>query len=60
NELANYKRDFDFLIDVDGGVNLENAKKLKNADILSSSSTILKAEDPNRVIQLLKQSDENA
>ncbi|MFO8017724.1 MAG: hypothetical protein R6U96_03755 [Promethearchaeia archaeon] len=56
NELAKYKQKFDFLIDVDGGVNLENAKQLKNADILSSSSTILKADSPNRVIQLLKTS----
>ncbi|MFO8017450.1 MAG: ribulose-phosphate 3-epimerase [Promethearchaeia archaeon] len=59
NELATYKKDFDFLIDVDGGVNLENAKQLKRADILSSSSTILKADSPNRIIQLLKTSDEH-
>ncbi len=55
NLLANYKKNYHFLIDVDGGVNIENAKLLKNADILSSSSTILKADNPNKVINLLKQ-----
>ena len=53
NKLAEYKEQFNFLIDVDGGVNLENAFKLKKADILSSSSTILKAKDPNKIINLL-------
>ncbi len=59
NELSNYKKKFNFEIDVDGGVNLENALKLSNADILSSSSTILKAENPNQTIMLLKNSDKN-
>ncbi len=54
NELAQFKTKINFLIDVDGGVNLENAQHLRNADILSSSSTILKAEDPNEVIKQLK------
>ncbi|MBD3196867.1 MAG: ribulose-phosphate 3-epimerase [Candidatus Lokiarchaeota archaeon] len=57
NKLARKKHLHNFEIDVDGGVNLENAKMLTNADILSSSSTILKAQDPNEVIQLLKASD---
>ncbi len=57
NQLAEYKKIHDFEIDVDGGVNLENAKELKNADILSSASTILNADDPNLIIQLLKNSD---
>ena len=47
------KKKFDFLIDIDGGINTENAK-LINSDILSSSSAILKAEDPNFIIQSLK------
>jgi ribulose-phosphate 3-epimerase len=55
NRLAEYKKNFEFLIDVDGGINLENAKMI-NADILSSTSTILKADDPNLVIRLLKSS----
>lgn len=57
NKVAKLKSRFDFLIDVDGGVNLENAKKLRNADVLSSSSTILKAKNPNEVIEQLKQSN---
>jgi len=46
-----------FLIDIDGGVNINNAKKLE-VDILSSTSTILNAKDPNNVIYELKHSDE--
>ncbi|MFX0104106.1 MAG: ribulose-phosphate 3-epimerase [Candidatus Hodarchaeota archaeon] len=59
NQLFEFKKDHNFLIDVDGGIDLTNAKLLKNTDILSSSSTILKARDPNRVIKLLRESDEN-
>ena len=59
NTLAKYKDKFDFRIDVDGGVNLANAKQLINADILSSSSTILKAKSPNQVIHELKAADES-
>jgi len=57
NELAKYKEQYDFEIEVDGGVNLENAKKLNPVDILCSASTIFKADDPNLAIQLLKESD---
>ena len=56
-ELARYKKEYRFEIEVDGGVNLENAKKLHPVDILCSASTIFKAEDPNIAIQLLKESD---
>ena len=56
-ELARYKEEYRFEIEVDGGVNLENAKKLNPVDILCSASTIFKAEDPNIAIQLLKESD---
>jgi ribulose-phosphate 3-epimerase len=59
NELAEYKRKYEFLIDVDGGINLSNAKLLKKTDILSSSSTILRAKNPNKIIKLLKESDLN-
>jgi ribulose-phosphate 3-epimerase len=58
-QLAEYKKNFDFLIDVDGGINLTNSKLLKKTDILSSSSTILKAKEPNKIIKLLKESDQN-
>lgn len=54
--LASYKKKYNFLIDIDGGINTENAKGL-NVDILSSTSTILNAEDPNLVIELLKHSN---
>lgn len=56
NELASYKKEYNFLIDIDGGINIKNAKGL-NVDILSSTSTILNAEDPNLVIELLKHSN---
>ncbi|MFX1328703.1 MAG: ribulose-phosphate 3-epimerase [Promethearchaeota archaeon] len=57
DQLAEYRYKYNFLIDVDGGINLKNANQLKNADILTSSSTILKAKDPNKVIRLIKESD---
>jgi ribulose-phosphate 3-epimerase len=57
HDLAKYKEKYDFKIEVDGGVNLENAKKLIPVDILCSASTIFKAKDPNVAIQLLKESD---
>ncbi|KKN33065.1 hypothetical protein LCGC14_0807460 [marine sediment metagenome] len=52
------KNKLDFLIDIDGGVNLENAKFI-NSDILSSASAILKAKDPNFIIQSLKHAYEH-
>lgn len=58
NNLAKYKKKYNFEIDIDGGVNLVHAKGLINADILSSASAILKSVDPNFVIQQLKKSDE--
>lgn len=60
NELAKYKTSYNFLIDIDGGVNLENATLLENADILTSASTILNAEDPNRVIKKFKSQSFNS
>ncbi|MFW9877980.1 MAG: ribulose-phosphate 3-epimerase [Candidatus Thorarchaeota archaeon] len=59
DKLSEYKRKHNFIIDVDGGIDLKNAKLLKNTDILTSSSTILKAKDPNEVIKILKESDDN-
>ena len=55
-KLAKLKKKYAFIVDIDGGINLINANQL-NADILSSTSTILNAKDPNRVIDLLKHSD---
>ncbi|MFX1477529.1 MAG: ribulose-phosphate 3-epimerase [Promethearchaeota archaeon] len=60
DRLAKYKKKYNFLIDVDGGINPTNAKLLKNADILSSASSILQSTDPDKVIELLKESDENS
>ena len=59
NKLAEYREKYNFKIIVDGGVNCENARELINVDILSSSSTILNAENPNFIIQSLKESDMN-
>lgn len=55
--LKKLKEKYEFLIDIDGGVNINNAKKLE-VDILSSTSTILNAKNPNNVIYELKHSDE--
>ncbi len=57
NQLTKFKETSDFLIDVDGGINTSNAPQL-NVDILSSTSTILNASDPNKIISILKHSDE--
>ena len=55
NQLREYKKIYNFLIDIDGGINLKNAPEL-NVDIISSTSTILNATDPNKVIESLKSS----
>lgn len=55
NRLREYKKKYNFLIDIDGGINLKNAPELK-VDIISSTSTILNAKYPNRVIESLKDS----
>ncbi len=45
-----------FLIEIDGGVNLENAQKLitKGADVLVAGSTVFKSINPTKTIQELK------
>jgi len=55
NHLREYKKNYNFLIDIDGGINLKNAPEL-NVDIISSTSAILNAIDPNKVIESLKYS----
>lgn len=44
------------LIEVDGGVNLENASKLfeAGADVLVAGNAVFSAEDPSKTIELLK------
>ncbi len=54
SELAILRHRRIFLIDVDGGLNLTNSSFLVHSDTLTSSSTILNAEDPNSVIKALK------
>jgi len=55
NQLREYKKKYNFVIDIDGGINLKNAPEL-NVDIISSTSTILNAKDPNNIIESLKYS----
>ena len=57
-ELAKYREKYSFFeILVDGGINLENSKKLNDADVLVSSSTILNAKKPALIIKRLKEID---
>ena len=56
NQLAILKKKHAFIVEIDGGINIKNANQL-NVDILSSTSTILNAKDPNKVIDTLKYSD---
>ena len=50
------KTENNFLIEVDGGVNIENAKKLIEAgtDVLVAGSSVFKSEDPKKTIKKLK------
>ncbi|MHC1707942.1 MAG: ribulose-phosphate 3-epimerase [Bacteroidales bacterium] len=50
------KKNLSTLIEVDGGVDLQNAGLLKDAgaDILVAGNTVFKAEDPIRMISMLK------
>lgn len=50
------KTENNFLIEVDGGVNIENAKKLieVGADILVAGSSVFKSEEPKKTIKKLK------
>jgi ribulose-phosphate 3-epimerase len=46
------------LIEIDGGVTLDNAPKLVNAgaDVLVAGNTIFSSDDPVKTIELLKES----
>lgn len=50
------KTENNFLIEVDGGVSIENAKKLieVGADILVAGSSVFKSEEPKKTIKKLK------
>ena len=45
------------MIEVDGGVNVENAPKLFNAgaDVLVAGNAVFKSEDPMKTIAMMKQ-----
>ena len=51
------KTESNFMIEVDGGINLENGEKLINigANILVAGNTIFKSENPSEIIKELKQ-----
>ena len=50
------KTENNFLIEVDGGVNIENAKKLIDvgADVLVAGSSVFKSKNPTETIRILK------
>ena len=51
------KKNLKTLIEIDGGVNIENSKKLfdAGADILVAGSSVFKSQNPIETIELLKQ-----
>ncbi len=55
NQLKKESR-HEFLIQIDGGVNIENAKKLiiKGANVLVAGSSVFKSKDPQKKISDLK------
>ncbi len=57
-ELIRLKKETksDFLIEIDGGVNLENAKNLIDcgADVLVAGSSVFKSKNPIETIKRLK------
>lgn len=56
NKIRNEKK-YSFLIEIDGGVNLQNSKELVNlgADVLVAGSFVFKSENPIETIKKLKQ-----
>ena len=56
NKMRNDKN-YSFLIEIDGGVNLQNSKELVNlgADVLVAGSFVFKSENPIETIKKLKQ-----
>ena len=56
NQKEIKKRKLSTFISVDGGINLENAKYLKDIDILVSGSTIINSSDYQDVITKLRNS----
>ena len=54
------RKNSDALIEIDGGVTLDNALKLVNtgADVLVAGNTVFSSEDPVKTIELLKESSQ--
>ena len=48
------KAKLNITLEVDGGINLDNVKKVKNADIVVSGSCITKSEDYQDTINKLR------
>ena len=51
------QKNYSFLIEIDGGVNLQNSKELVNlgADVLVAGSFVFKSQNPIETIKKLKQ-----
>ena len=54
NSLIDIKNDYNFLIEIDGGINEESIKKLPNIDLVVSGSYVCKSNDFNKSIETLK------
>ena len=56
-DLSKFKKEKKFLIEVDGGVNIENSKSIieSGADVLVAGSAVFKSEDPLETIKKIKQ-----
>ena len=54
------RKNSEALIEIDGGVTLDNAQKLVNAgaDVLVAGNTVFSSEDPVKTIELLKESSQ--
>ena len=56
-DLSKFKKEKKFLIEVDGGVNIENSKSIieSGADVLVAGSAVFKSEEPLETIKKIKQ-----
>ena len=56
-DLSKFKKEKKFLIEVDGGVNIENSKSIieSGADVLVAGSAVFKSEEPLEKIKKIKQ-----
>ena len=57
NDNIRNDKNYSFLIEIDGGVNLQNSKELVNlgADVLVAGSFVFKSQNPIETIKKLKQ-----